>query len=76
MEIENETARSDLIKLKRKALSEDFELIKKLSEGIFGDVYLVRDKNTKILKCLKSNKKQKLKDKFCSQFHNEMKILK
>lgn len=46
MEIEKENPLSDLIKLKQKPLHEDFDLVKKLSEGIYGDVYLVQDKIT------------------------------
>lgn len=64
------------INLKKTPLKEDFKMIKKLGEGLYGEVYLVENKATNKLWVLKCHKKEVMKEKFEEKFQSEFDVIK
>lgn len=66
----------NFIRLKPGALSNEYQMKKKISKATFGDVYLVYHKITKSIRCLKVYNKEKMVNTNQNRFEEELQIIK
>ena len=71
-----EITKENFFRLKPGALSDDYEMVKKISKATFGDIYLVYHNKTKTKRCLKVYKKMKMESTNQNKFEEEIELIK
>lgn len=71
-----EISQGNLVGEKKNKITSDYEFLKEIGSGAFSKVYKVRDKATKLFRCVKKLNKRDFNEEERKKLVDEVKILK